>query len=104
VARILKRHDKQPLQKRVTKVQSFTKLEQIKNPQPKEPAMFNEFFTDLFLDFSEIDAQIVKLRQLLDSFRKINGEQNRYINAKSHFAPHVPAAQTTAGATESQYV
>ena len=66
--------------------------------------MFKGFFSELFLDFSEIDAQIVKLRQLRDSFRNINGEQNRYIHPKSHFAPHTPVALKAAGATESQYV
>jgi hypothetical protein len=63
--------------------------------------MITELFSELFLDFSEIDEQIVKLRQLRDSFRKINGEQNRYIHPKSHFSPQVPNAHHTAGATES---
>lgn len=64
--------------------------------------MITEFISELFLDFSEIDAQIVKLRQLRDSFRKINGEQNRYIHPQSHFSTHAPVAHKTTGAAESR--
>ncbi len=60
--------------------------------------MITELISELFLDFSEIDAQIVKLRQLRDSFQKINGEQNRYVHPQSHFAHHAPDAHKTAEA------
>ncbi len=62
--------------------------------------MITDLFSTFPLDFSEIDAQIVKLRQLRDSFRKINDEQNRYILPRSHFSTHAPVAHKTAGATE----
>jgi len=64
--------------------------------------MITQLLSELFLDFSEIDEQIFKLRQLRDSFRKINGEQNRYTQPKSHFAPQAPVAHKTAGATEAR--